>query len=556
MKKTINLFLLALLLIPIVFTSQGVAAEDPDNEYYRVRTITLDDGASIDEVIINGPPTPPPGYDPTPVELPDPKSPEAIVVLSNVPAFDWSFGCSATSAAMIAGYYDRTGYPNMYTGPTSSGVMPMDNSSWPDVVINGENRHQCPLSATRDTVDGRTTYGHVDDYWITYTHPGPDPFIGNWTEHTYGDCTGDYMKTNQSNYSNSDGSTRFWNYTSGNPFYWYQMEAGGQDADDGGYGVKLFYESRGYTVTQMYNQYILGQGSNPLLGFTYDQYKAEIDAGRPVMIHVVGHTMVGLGYDDSSNLMYIHDTWNYNLHTMTWGGSYSGMQHRGVTIVQLDTPPSGQAVINEIMPDPSAVADANGEWFEVVNPTGSAIDINGWCISTTGTISHTISNGSPLNVPAHGYLVLGNNSNSGTNGGVTVDYQYSGITLGDTAGTVVLENNFCGGGGTEVDRVDYSSATFPLSSGRSIEFCYGSQDNNDGSYWLDAEQAWTGSAGDYGSPVSQNDCLELGVPTAITLRNLVTEPTAPFAGPGLALALAAVLLTLATVAVSRRGRHS
>jgi hypothetical protein len=53
------------------------------------------------------------------------------------------------------------------------------------------------------------------------------------------------------------------------------------------------------------------------------------------MIHVTGHTMVGVGYDDATNLMYIHDTWDYNTYTMTWGGSYAGMDHYGVTIVHL-----------------------------------------------------------------------------------------------------------------------------------------------------------------------------------------------------------------------------
>ena len=48
--------------------------------------------------------------------------------------------------------------------------------------------------------------------------------------------------------------------------------------------------------------------------------------------------MVGFGYDNSAtNLMYIHDTWDYNTYTMNWGGSYAGMQHYGVTIVQLDS---------------------------------------------------------------------------------------------------------------------------------------------------------------------------------------------------------------------------
>lgn len=328
------------LAISIIFLVAGNGAVSADGEYYRVRTVVLD-GISIDEIIINGPPTPPPGYERTTVELPEPNPAAGVNVLSNVPAFDWSFGCSATSAAMIAGYYDRTLYSNMYAGPTNGGVMPLDNSSWPDVVISGETRHQCPLSATRNTVDGRSIKGHVDDYWVQYGSSAADPFDGNWAEHSYGECTGDYMKTNQDAYGNTDGSTTFWYYTSGAPISAAQLEAlgvGYYDVD-GGYGLKLFYESRGYTVTSMYNQYIEEQGSTPGLGFTYAQYKAEIDAGRPVMIHLAGHTIVGLGYDDtSSNLMYIHDTWDYTTYTMTWNSTYGGMQHIGVTIVQLQSP--------------------------------------------------------------------------------------------------------------------------------------------------------------------------------------------------------------------------
>jgi len=138
---------------------------------------------------------------------------------------------------------------------------------------------------------------------------------------------------------NTDGGTVFYNFTDGSPLSWTAMEGAGIHIYDGGYGLKLFYESRGYTVINMYNQYILGQGTSPALGFTYDQFKTEIDAGRPVMIHLEGHTIVGFGYDDdTTDLMYIHDTWDYLDHTMTWGGTYSGMQHKGVTIVQLAAP--------------------------------------------------------------------------------------------------------------------------------------------------------------------------------------------------------------------------
>ena len=42
------------------------------------------------------------------------------------------------------------------------------------------------------------------------------------------------------------------------------------------------------------------------------------------MLNLAGHTVVGVGYDDSSNLVYIHDTWDYNNHTLTWGTQLFG----------------------------------------------------------------------------------------------------------------------------------------------------------------------------------------------------------------------------------------
>ncbi len=255
---------------------------------------------------------------------------DGSLTLSNVPAYDWSFGCSATSAAMMAGYYDRTSFPNTYTGPTNGGVAPLDNSSWGFVVINGEVRKQCPISATRLGVDGRAIKGHVDDYWVKYNSSSSDPYItGSWTQHAYGECTGDYMKTNQSAFGSNDGTTWFYYYNSGSPF-----SGIGTNNNDGTYGLKLFFESRGYTVVSSYNQLIYGYNGN-IAGCTFAQYKQEIDAGRPVLIHVVGHTMLGMGYDDATNKIYLHDTWDYSTHSMTWGGTYSGMQQYMVSVIQL-----------------------------------------------------------------------------------------------------------------------------------------------------------------------------------------------------------------------------
>jgi hypothetical protein len=61
---------------------------------------------------------------------------------------------------------------------------------------------------------------------------------------------------------------------------------------------------------------------------------AEIDAGRPVLIHVTGHTMYGYGYvNDNTNTINVYDTWALGGGTMAWGGTYAGRDHFGVTVL-------------------------------------------------------------------------------------------------------------------------------------------------------------------------------------------------------------------------------
>ena len=83
--------------------------------------------------------------------------------------------------------------------------------------------------------------------------------------------------------------------------------------------IRLFAESRGYTVEDNYNQLTDNQHAN---GFTFAEFQAEIDAGRPVLIHLrrfigtleQGHTMIGIGYDVATNRIYIHDTWENTMY--------------------------------------------------------------------------------------------------------------------------------------------------------------------------------------------------------------------------------------------------
>ena len=331
MRKSIfqkQLFISFLFLLIASTAFPQVSGRRPQD--YYVREFIDVNGKTIFEVI--APERPPANYRAPAVELPRFKG-GGVNVLGSVPAFDWTYGCSPTAAAMLTGYYDNIGYPDMYTGPENGGIVPLDNSGW--------GVGQSPLSATHIGFDGRAINGHVEDYYIDYGNTNSDPFTGVWPEHTHGDCTGDYMGTSQSKFGNSDGTTTFFYYPDGNPLIDY---TGSEPNDrDGCHGVRLFVESRGYSVVENYNQPIFGfdwDGDGTVyepntLGFTYDQYKAEIDAGRPVLIHISGHTMLGFGYDANSNLIYLHDTWDYSSHTMIWGGDYDGRKHFGVTVIEL-----------------------------------------------------------------------------------------------------------------------------------------------------------------------------------------------------------------------------
>lgn len=182
----------------------------------------------------------------------------------------------------------------------------------------------------------------------------------------------------------------------------------------------------------------------------------------------------------------------------------------------------GDVIVTEIMQNPSFVTDNNGEYFEIYNTTASAINIDGWIIRDAGSNTHAINNGGSLMVPANGYLVLGINSNSSTNGGVPVDYQYSSNwSLANGDDEVILEE-----GGIIIDEVFYDGGpNFPDPNGKSMELIDVNLDNNAGANWAEALSAWVGSAGDFGSPGSENTVANADFPP--TASNVTRNPQVP-----------------------------
>jgi hypothetical protein len=169
-------------------------------------------------------------------------------------------------------------------------------------------------------------------------------------------------------------------------------------------------------------------------------------------------------------------------------------------------------IINEIMQNPSAVYDANGEWFEIYNNSDEEIDLNGFTIKDNDTDSHLITE--ETLIAPYSFAVLGRNADSTTNGGVTVAYEYSGFTLANGADEILLIDS----DGNTVDSVAYDGgSTFPDPNGKSMELTFYDYDNNVGSNWVESTNMLP--SGDYGTPGMPNSMIA----PSINILSVTTE---------------------------------
>jgi uncharacterized repeat protein (TIGR01451 family) len=193
-----------------------------------------------------------------------------------------------------------------------------------------------------------------------------------------------------------------------------------------------------------------------------------------------------------------HDAVIVNKATIQYDG---GLSEANATFT-LEPEPLASIVINEIMTSPAVVLDSKGEWIELYNAGSSPVDLNGCVLRDDGTDSHVIDNGGPLVINPGAYLVLGNNDNSSSNGGVAIVYAYTDLNLENTVDQVILECY-----GKQVDRVDYSSGSGrPGLGGASMQLMAPMLDNNVSANWCRVTTAWPGGAGDGGTPSTANNC--------------------------------------------------
>jgi len=161
----------------------------------------------------------------------------------------------------------------------------------------------------------------------------------------------------------------------------------------------------------------------------------------------------------------------------------------------------GDLVISEVMYNPAAVGDVDGEWFEIYVMYEGDVDLGGLSIcDNQGCTSINTS----LLVQSGSYVVVGTNADTATNGGVDVDFEYSGLNGLSNSGDVITLSY----GGIIMDTVDYTLG-FPNLNGESMTL--GSQNltadlNDEFFHWCAATSVY--GDGDLGTPGAENDSCD------------------------------------------------
>lgn len=317
----------------------------------------------------------------------------SAVTLDDVPNYRWSYGCAPTAAAMLIGYYDRKGWDCLYNGQKWSGLPPLNDSELKSVETVSYQLVNNPLSASKNGIDGRNKDGHVDDFWVDLSHGGlskckykgvdPDGWYSGDPPHSFdyldGICMADFLGTSQDYFNNCDGNTRFitkreTDFAGKGVYGWKDGTKKYDDnvvtsivnpttgiARDFSYGLGLYFQECGYSVNNSYNMVIDSKcDTTEYTGFTFSDFKNQINNGRPVIVHVQtsggsGHTTIGYGYDEGAggtdSIVKIYDAWG-GAHDVNWGGDFTvngTWTMREFTIVEPDpnSKEDGTCVENE-----------------------------------------------------------------------------------------------------------------------------------------------------------------------------------------------------------------
>ena len=268
-----------------------------------------------------------------------------VRLANTMPKARYMYGCCPTSVAMLLGYYDLYGYRGNDFSALIEGDVELDARGSGNIKYKMDDFESNLGKATatkdylyrfysRESVDdivanplGVTPTSPEDELPYTFVNDGAGPDIRTdiW------DCLADYL-----------GAGQFWRMnvnleTTSLP---YSLEISlmneapetiidettqtertimMRDADFQ-CGVYHYVQDKGYSldmkVTECHRIDAVG-GS-----FTFENYRNEIDAGRPALILIDGHIMVGYGYNAETRELIFDDCYESD-QRMVWDGAYN-----------------------------------------------------------------------------------------------------------------------------------------------------------------------------------------------------------------------------------------
>ena len=281
-----------------------------------------------------------------------PAAADSDVYLLNVPDYSWYAGCFGTACGNLMGYWDRHGMEGFYTGPTAGGVAPMNDA--------GANVGIRSMWTTKAGMDGRPANqpGHIDDYWLYYRSDGdrsyqdtsPDPYVtAGRAEHTP-DCIGDFIGLSQRKWTNMNGECNgnvdafsfvYWDTNGERRINYTPSTAAGSPPRDIQSGLREWTHYRGYDGAVFTQLTDFNPQAPAGKGFTFEDLKAEINAGYPLMVFLQDydeyfrnlsgmnrgnpeiHGMMIYGYkeypEQGINYVHVRTSWGSGNREESWG---------------------------------------------------------------------------------------------------------------------------------------------------------------------------------------------------------------------------------------------
>ncbi|MBN9683088.1 MULTISPECIES: lamin tail domain-containing protein [unclassified Corallococcus] len=190
----------------------------------------------------------------------------------------------------------------------------------------------------------------------------------------------------------------------------------------------------------------------------------------------------------------------------------------------------GELVISEVMHSPSA---GTTEYLELTNTSTKLMNLSGMQVhftSSQGSYSgFTVLHGNPLLVEPGGRLVLAQDANLATNGGVPASYAYGTNFRMDSTGAVDIRGLFGPPGGPPVDFLEYRE-NFPKTPGRAMSLASSiigtaASARSRSWYWCDSTGSLSG--GDRGTPGQPNDDCGMNVQPPVDFCNIQRPKTFP-----------------------------